>query len=66
VPQPIAAGKRLEGRACPGWRLRHRVSDSEAALDWPALEGYTIGSGGGSPGGDDVSGLAYGPAAVAQ
>jgi len=28
--------------------LRHRVSDSEAALDRPALEGYTIGSGWGS------------------
>jgi hypothetical protein len=31
---------------CP---RRRRVSDSEAALDWPALEGYTIGSGEDSP-----------------
>ena len=45
VPHPIAAGNRLEGRDCQGWRLRHRVSDSEAALYWPVLEGYTIGSG---------------------
>jgi hypothetical protein len=40
--------KRLEGQDCQGWRLRHRVRracDSEAALDRPDLEGYTIGSG---------------------
>ena len=45
VPHPIAAENRLEGRDCQGWRLRHRVSDSEAALYWPALEGYIIRSG---------------------
>ena len=51
MPHPIAAGNRLEGRDCQGWRLRHRLGDATAgsALDRPALEGYTIGSGGGSP-----------------
>jgi hypothetical protein len=47
VPHPIAAGNRLEGLDCQGWRLRHRLGDATggSALDWPALEGYTIGSG---------------------
>jgi hypothetical protein len=47
VPHPIAAGDRLEGEDCQGWRLRHRRGDATAgsALDRPALEGYTIGSG---------------------
>ena len=51
VPHPIAAGNRLEGQDGQGWRLRHRVSDATggSALDRRALEGYTIGSGGGSP-----------------
>ena len=47
VPHPIAAGNRLEGQDCHGWRLRHRLGDATAgsALDRPALEGYMIGSG---------------------
>ena len=45
VPHPIAAGNRLEGRDCQGWRFVPSRSDSEAALDWPVLEGYIIGSG---------------------
>ena len=32
VPHPIAAGNRLEGRACPGWRLRHRVSNAASLI----------------------------------
>ncbi len=48
--EPIAAGNGLEGRDCQGWRLRHRLGDATggSALDRPDLEGYTIGSGGGS------------------
>src|ERR1700685_1837649 len=35
VPHPIAAGNRLEGRDCQGWRLRHRLGDATggSALD---------------------------------
>jgi hypothetical protein len=46
VPHPIAAGNRLEGRDCQGWRLRHRLGDATggSALDRPVLEGCTIGS----------------------
>ena len=47
VPHPIAAEDRLEGRAGQGWRVRYRRGDATggSALDRPALEGYTIGSG---------------------
>jgi hypothetical protein len=41
VPHPIAAGNRLEGRDCQGWRFVPSRSDATggSALDWPVLEG---------------------------
>ena len=40
MPHPIAAGNRLEGWGCQGWRFVPSRSDATggSALDWPALE----------------------------
>ena len=33
MPHPIAAGNRLEGRDCQGWRSRHRLAGLQSLLD---------------------------------